>query len=91
MASDTARLCKGCQTKFRGYWLCKPCVRKSGLEERKPVSEFSKWLAGRKVKTNDGKARCNTCFDLEDAERQALQDASVNVLKRSYARMAQEE
>ena len=60
-------------------------------DRRKPVSEFSKRLARRQVKRNDGNARCNTCFDLEDAERQALQDVSVNVLKRSYARIAQEE
>ena len=87
MASDTARRCKGCQTKSPGHWLCKPCAQKTGRQEMKPKSECSKWLAETKSNKNNGRARCNTCVSRENAERQALQQASANVLKRSVATM----
>ena len=70
MQSDADRRCKACSGIRRGLWTCIKC------KQAQAPDTFSLWLEKRKVKRNDGKARCNACKREDEAEERKVAEGS---------------
>ena len=70
MRSDADRRCKACSGIRRGLWTSIKC------NEAQAPDAFSLWLEKRKVKRNNGTARCNACKREEEAEERNVAEGS---------------
>ena len=68
--------CLACMRNPVDAWKCVAC------KETLPKTEFSEWLAGRKVKKNDGKARCNVCKRTAQAEQRRVARDSAKFIQK---------
>ena len=66
--------CNDCMGLRKEGWKCLRC------QEKKPVAEFTAWLQGRTIKKNNGKAWCNACRSVTEAEEK-------NVARDAYAQV----
>ena len=70
MQIDADRRCKACSGIRRGLWTCIKC------KAAQAPDAFSLWLEKRKVKRNDGTARCNACKREEEAQERKVAECS---------------